>query len=133
MIVKVRNYLSGGYIMQIVGNTPNYGNYFLDAMENGGASSPGTEQFALNLAANTSPTVGASAVQVPSEEFAFGIVEPGYDTPNIFKYNSGDVVARSLSETGRTDYTISMIVNVASSTPSGRYSGDFAVVIIPAF
>lgn len=133
MGVKVRSYLSGGYIMQIIGNTPNYGNHFLHALDEGATAQPGVEQFGLNLVANSSPEVGEDPVQVPSDEFSYGKVEPGYDKSNIFKYNSGDVVARSIRDTGRTDYTVSMIINVANSTPSGRYSGDFAVMIIPAF
>ena len=56
-----------------------------------------------------------------------------YNIPNWFKYRSGETVARSLTDSGRTDYTVTMIVNISSSTPAGEYAGDFAAVVIPAF
>jgi hypothetical protein len=133
MTVKVRNYLSNGYVMQIVGDSPTYSGHALATPLAPTASAQGTEQFAINAVANTTPSVGASPVQVPSGDFSFGTVEPGYGTPNEFQYTNGDVVGRSLSETGRTDYTISMIINVAGSTPAGRYSGNFTAVVIPGY
>jgi hypothetical protein len=72
-------------------------------------------------------------VQIPANQSDFGVVARGYDIPNMFKYTSGDVVARSNQESGRTDYTVSMVVNISSSTPPGRYSSDFAAVVIPAY
>lgn len=133
MTVRIRNYLSDGYMLQIVGTPPKYGNHTLNTPSTPTASSPGTEQFAINAAANTSPNVGAGPVQVPSNQLSFGVVDDDYQTPNLFKYVSGDVVARSLSESGRTDYTISMIVNISNSTPAGHYTGDFSAVVIPVF
>jgi hypothetical protein len=70
---------------------------------------------------------------VPADTVTFGVVDEDYNTPNSFKFTSGDVVARSQAETGRTDYTISMIVNISNSTPAGHYSGDFSAVVIPDF
>jgi hypothetical protein len=132
-VVKVRNYLSGGYIMQVAGSAPKYAGHSLSTPSTPIASMPGTEQFAMNIVANTTPAVGANPVQVPSNGTSFGFAEPGYDTPNLFKYVNGDVIGRSLSETGETDYTISMIINVSSGTPSGRYYGDFSVVVAPVY
>lgn len=131
--VRIRNYLSNGYILQINGDPPKYGNHFLSTPSTPTAASPGTEQFALNLAANTSPNVGSAAVQVPSSETSFGTVEPAYATPNMFKYTPGETVARSIRESGRTDFTISMIVNVSNSTPAGRYAGDYAAIVVPTY
>lgn len=131
--VRVRNYLSGGYIMQVIGDPPKYGNHTLATPSTPAASSPGTEQFAINAVANTTPNVGAGPQQVPSDQTSFGEVVEGYLTANRFKYSSGDIVARSQSESGRTDYTISMIVNVSNATPAGHYSGDFSVVVVPVY
>lgn len=133
MVVKVRNYLSEGYILQITGDPPKYGDHFLSTPSSPTASTPGTEQFAINVAANTSPSVGTAPVQVPSDQTSFGFATPDYATPNLFKYSSGETVARSNSESGRTDYTISMIVNISNMTPAGRYSGDFSAVVIPVY
>jgi len=133
MIVRIRNYLSSGYVLQIVGDPPKYGDHKLKTPTSPTTSSPGTEQFAINAAVNTTPSIGAAPVQVPSLATSFGVVNPDYQTPNLFKYVSEDVVARSDKESGRTDYTISMIVNIANSTPAGNYGGDFSAVVIPVY
>lgn len=133
MLVQIRSYLSSGYTLQINGSPPKYGNHTLNTPTTPTASIMGTEQFALNAVANTIPSVGADPVQVPSSEFSFGIVEDDYDTPNLFKYVSGDVVARSTTASGQTDYTITTIVNVSNATPAGHYSGDFSAVVVPVY
>lgn len=133
MTVQIRNYLSDGYVLQIMGNAPKYGGHTLNAPSTPTQARAGTEQFGINAAANTTPEVGASPVQVPSTATSFGVVGDDYHTPNLFKYTSGDVVARSQSESGRTDYTISMIVNISNATPAGHYSGDFSAVVIPVY
>jgi len=131
--IKIRNYLSGGYILQIIGDSPKFEGHTLVTPETPTASKPGTEQFGMNIVANTTPGVGADPLQQPADKGIFGQAEPGYATTNMFKYVSGDVFARSVEDTGGTDYTISMIVNISSSTPSGHYSGDFSAVLIPAY
>ena len=133
MVVRVRSYLSNGYYMQISGEPPRFNGHTLATPSSPTASTPGVEQFAINLVANTVPGVGANPVQVPSSEFSFGELEPAYATANLFKYTNGEVVARSTTESGRTDYTVSMIVNISSATPAGNYNGDFSAVVVPEF
>lgn len=133
MEVQVRNYLSSGYILQITGDPPKYAGHALATPTTPTAATPGTEQFALNAADNSTPDIGAAPVQVPDGTFSFGTVEPDYSTPNRFKYISGDTIASSGKSSGRTDYTISMIVNVSNSTPAGHYQGDFSAVVIPTY
>jgi hypothetical protein len=132
-IVRVRSYLSNGYILQVFGNPPKYGGHTLSTPSTPSSSVPGTEQFGINAALNTTPSVGADAVQVPSNETSFGVVNDDYKIPNKFKYVNGGEVARSLTESGQTDYTISMIVNISNATPAGHYSGDFSVVVTPFY
>lgn len=132
-VVRIRNYLSNGYTLQIMGDPPQYGGHMLNTPSSPTAAAPGTEQFAINAADNTTPNIGTGPVQVPSGGFSFGYVTDDYDTPDIFKYTSGDVVGRSDSSSGRTDFTISMIVNISISTPSGRYTGDYSAVVIPVY
>lgn len=133
MIVKVRTYLSNGYFLQISGTPPKYGNHVLATPSTPTASVPGTEQFAINVVKNSTPNVGENPIKVPSGGSQIGEVEPGYNTPNLFKYVDGDVVARSETGSGRTDYTISMVVNIAKTTPAGHYSGDFSAIVVPEF
>lgn len=133
MTVQVRTYLSGGYTLQIVGDAPKYGTHELNTSSTAASSQPGTEQFGINLAKNTIPDVGAIPVQVPSDQTSFGEAETAYSVPNMFKYVNGDIVAKSLTESGRTDYTVSMIVNISNNTPAGHYIGEFSAVVTPIY
>lgn len=133
-IVKVRNNFEGGYSLQMMGDPPKAGNHTLATPDTPTASLMGTEQFAINLTANTVPEVGTLPVQrssVEGEQTIFGEPTTDYNTANLFKYESGDIIAESLLDAGRTDYTISMIINIANTTPSGHYSGDFALFVVP--
>lgn len=126
---SVRNYTSHGYVVQVVGNPPSTGSHTLTNMPAAAPSSQGTEQFGMNLVANTLPTAfGASPVQVPSTDFSYGNAATGYATANNYRYNSGDVIARATESSGRTDYTISYIANVSNSTPGGSYIGSQTLV-----
>lgn len=132
-IIKVKSYLSDGYILQLFGGAPRYEDYTLQALAAPTASTPGSEQFGINLVANTTPQIGADPVQVPSSEFSFGELAPDYAIADYFMYQDGDVVAWSDRESGQTDYTVSMIINVANSTPAGHFVADFSAIVIPAF
>lgn len=132
-IVKVRSYLSDGYTLQILGKAPTYDSHTLASLATPTSAEPGQEQFGINLVANSIPQIGADLVNVPSDEFSFGTVMPDYATPDQFMYQDGAVVAQSLSQSGQTDYTISMIINVAGSTPAGHFAGDYSAVVIPVF
>ena len=132
MKVKVRNYLSG-YIVQITGTPPHTYSHTIGGLSSPTSSQPGTEQFGINVVANTTPNVGADPLQVPSGTFSFGEAATGYDTANKFLYKSGDTVAHSTKASGETDFTITMLVNVSSTTPAGQYSSDFSAVVIPSY
>lgn len=133
MIVRVRSYMSDGYTLQVNGTPPRYDNHVLGTPLTPTASTPGTEQFAINVVANATPGVGANPVHVPADIFSFGEVMPDYAIPDLFKYQDGDMVASSEVESGRTDYTISMIVNISNATPAGHYSGDYSAIVVPRF
>ncbi len=133
MILKVRSHLAGGYIVQVTGNTPRYNDYYLAAPIEPTPSLVGTEQFGINLVANSEPQVGVNPVQLPSEQEIKGVVLPRYAVPNMFAYTNGDPVARMDSESSLVRYTISMIVNVSGTTPAGHFSGDFSTIVTPVF
>lgn len=132
-LVKVRSYLAGGYILQIVGDAPKFGAHTLNTPLVPTLSVPGQEQFGINLVDNSNPDVGSDPVQSPSDGVEFGKPSVNYQTPDMFMFISGDTVAYSEADSGRTDYTISMIVNISNATPAGHYFGDYAVVVVPAF
>lgn len=134
---SVKNYLSNGYVVKIYGNTPtNYsgaGTHSLTALNSPSTSSPGTEQFGINLVANTTPGIGANPSQDPDSSFSFGTAAAGYNTADNFKYVDEDIIAQSTQSSGETDFTISIIANVATSTPGGQYVTTLVVQAIATF
>jgi hypothetical protein len=131
---SVKTYLAGGYIVATASDPPRNGSDLLDPMSSAGPSSVGTEQFGINLAANTSPaTFGAAPSQVPDGTFSYGDADTDYATPNVFKYLKGDTIASSDRSSGQTDYTISYIFNVSNVTPGGTYSLRHVLVATSTF
>jgi hypothetical protein len=121
---SVLNYTSYGYVVTTYGQPPSSGSYVLAGMPITDASQVGTEQFGLNLRANTSPiTFGADAVQVPDSSFSNGGAAGGYSTANNFRYVEGETIASAAESSGQTDYTVSYIVNISTLTAGGNYTG----------
>lgn len=133
MVLNIRSHLAGGYTVQITGKAPSHEDYTLATPESPAVSVQGSEQFGLNVVANTSPAVGKDPIALPDESPIPGVVMPMYSMPNMFMYRDGDVVARTLSQSSEIRYTISMIVNVSGNTPARHYSGDYSAVVTPVF
>ena len=143
---RVSAYLSHGYSVQVVGPPPTYGGHTLAAMNNA-ASSIGTEQFGINLRANsvgtaTPSTFGADPAQdpdYPAQPFGFGAANDDtgsgqvYDVANQFRYASGDVIAKSAKSSSYTLYTISYIANITGLTPAGEYKTAQSLVATATF
>lgn len=126
----VRDYLSSGYIVQTVASPPSYATHTITPLASPTAATPGTEQFGMNLVANTSPAnFGAAPAQVPDASFGFGYASSGYNTANKFKYNQYDTIAQSDKSSGETDYTISYIMNISNTTPGGTYRFNQDLVV----
>jgi hypothetical protein len=82
----VRAYLASGYSVIINSDPPTYNTHQITPMPSQAAASPGTEQFGINLKANTSPTAfGADPSQAPDSSFGYGYAVAGYDTSNVYK------------------------------------------------
>lgn len=126
----VRSYLANGYVVTTVGQPPTQGaGEFLNPKTTQGASATGTEEFGINLKANTAPaTFGAEAQQIPDASFSFGYAAAGYNVANQYKYVEGEVIARADSSSGQTTYTISYIANIAPLTPAGLYTMNHVLV-----
>lgn len=130
---SVLNYTAYGYVVQIVGDPPSTGAHMLNAMSSNGAANPGAEQFGINLVDNATPNIGADPVQVPSSDFSFGEASTNYDTADSFRYVNGETIAEAPKSSGQTDYTISYIVDAATTTPGGTYSGDQSIVCVGTY
>lgn len=124
---SVINYTSWGYVVQIAGTALSNGSHTIPAMATNDTSQPGTEQFGINLVANTSPT--SFGANPDHGQFGFGSAATNYDTPNEFRFVSGETIASAPKSSGRTVYTISYIVNVNTLTPGGQYTGDQTIIV----
>lgn len=133
MKLHVRSHLAGGYTVQVTGSPPSYEGYTLAVPIAPIGSMQGSEQFALNVVANSSPEVGDDPMLMPEETAVPDVVLSKYSAANLFAYNDGDIIARTESESSQIRYTISMIVNVSGSTPAGHYAGDFSAIVTPVF
>jgi len=122
----VINYTSYGYIVQIAGNAPSNGSHTITPMGTTGSSVIGTEQFGINLVANTSPVSFGANPNLGS--YGFGAAAPNYATPNQFRYVSGETIATSTKSSGQVTYTISYLVNVGSLTPGGQYTSNQVLI-----
>lgn len=135
---QVTAYVDSGYTVQTVSQPPSYtsgsGSHTLTAMSLGG-SAVGTEQFGINLRANTSPaSFGTDPSPQPDSSFANGAAASGYNTPNQYKYNVGDTIAQTnTSGWGLTIYTISYIANISLITPAGNYSVTQDLVAVATY
>jgi hypothetical protein len=118
---NVIDYTSYGYIVQIIGTPPTNGSHTLAAMS-GSGSSIGTEQFGINLAANSIPSIGAA----PSG--GLGVASSGYNTSNSYTYSNGGTIASAPKSSAQTNFTISYIANTAPTTPTGSYSSSLTLV-----
>ena len=128
---SVTNYTSYGYVVQIIGDPPSNGANEIDAMTSTGPSQIGTEQFGINLVANSDPlTVGAN---VNNGLFGEGSVSVDYGTSNLYRYVSGETIAFAPKSSGKTTYTISYLVNVSSLTPGGQYNGGQTIVVVGTY
>jgi hypothetical protein len=139
----VRAYTDSGYTVQTVSQPPQTNTGItLAAKTSQGASTVGTEEFGINMVANTSPaSFGADPSLQPDSTFASGIAAPGYRTANQYKYNAGDTIActgsagtcGSVSGWGATTYTISYIANISSITRAGAYSMVHDLVVVATY
>ena len=124
---SVVNYTTYGYVVQIFGAPPTNKTHSIAPMSTLGSSLPGTDQFGINLVANTSPSSFGS--NPDNGQFGFGSVTSNYSNANQFYYQDGDIIAQATKDSGLTHYKISYLVNVASLTPGGTYSTPQTLVV----
>lgn len=130
-----------GYNITVAGPTLTSGSNTIAAMASATTGTRGTGQFGMNLAANTmttsTPAIGTAITPAANGTNLKGQALTGYDTPDTFKYVSGDSVANSAnSGAGPTDgqvYTASYIVNVSGSQPAGTYTTTLTYVCTATF
>lgn len=124
---SVMNYTSYGYVVQVVGPTPTNGAAAITGMSTTGGSFVGTSQFGINLVANTAPV--SVGVNPNNGSFGFGLASTNYNTPNQYRYVSGETIAQAPKSSGVTTYTITYLVNVPALTPGGQYTTNQTLIV----
>lgn len=128
---SVLNYTSYGYSVYIFGDPPKHDNHSIATMTTPYTSSPGFEQFGINLVANTSPqSIGANPDQ---GQFGFGVATDDYNDANQYRYSDGAMIASAPKSSGITNYTMSYLVNVSALTPGGQYSTNQTLIITGSY
>jgi hypothetical protein len=124
---SISNYTSYGYVVQIMGSAPTNGSHTITPMATTATSQAGTEQFGMNIVANTSPvSFGANP---NNGQFGFGAAAPNYGTSNRYRYVSGETIATAPKSSGETIYTLSYLINVGSLTPGGKYTSNQTLIV----
>lgn len=116
-----------GYVVTASGSTMTSGNNIIPAIAAPAPSQVGNSQFGINLRANSSPNVGTD----PSG--GSGVPTPDYNTPNLFKFAAGDVIAGHNYTSSLERYTVSYIVNVSPSQPVGVYNTTVTYTVTATF
>lgn len=132
---SVSNYTSYGYIVEIIGDSPTNGGHVIPGMSSTGPSTIGTEQFGINLVKN--PDFCGSGCDLGADpdhgQFGYGSAEANYNTPNQFRFVSGETIVSAPKSSGVTTYTISYIVNVQGLTPGGEYASHQSLICVATF
>lgn len=134
---SIKAYLAHGFVIVNAGDPPkttSVNPHTFATPSSPTASAVGTEQFGMNLRANTSPaTFGADPVQVPDSTFSFATAAAGYSTVNQYKYVKGDTIAQSTKSSGQTDFTTSYIFNINNVTQAGTYFFNHDMVAVATY
>lgn len=139
-----------GYIITVNGPTLTSGGNTIAGMPAQATSQIGIAQFGLNLALNTAAAAPGFPGTSPVDSRAIDSVSDGvnlngrattdYETPDSFKFVSGDIVADSnFNGVGNPDatdaqiYTVSYIANVPGSQPAGTYTSTLTYICTPTY
>ncbi len=116
-----------GYSVTMTGTTMTAGNNIIPSMS-GDISRPGTGQFGVNGRANSIPGVGG-------EPEGGGLTSPtaGYNRPNFFRFQDGDIVASSAGTDDYRKITMSYLVNTAAGQSPGRYVTTISYICLANF
>jgi len=116
-----------GYSITLAGETMTAGNNVIPAMT-GNPSSVGVSQFGINSRQNTIPSVGSDP-----EGPGLTNASSGYNSPNNYKFQSGDIIASSNNTDDYRKLTVSYLVNVNASQPPGRYVATISYICLANF
>jgi hypothetical protein len=117
-----------GYSVWADGTTMTAGNDTIPAITGSDVSRPGTSQFGLNLAANTSPGIGENASGPGA-----ATVSANYDVPDRYRFVPGEQLAAAPSVSDYRKFTVSYIINISKDQPPGLYASTMTYVGLANF
>lgn len=109
---------SGGFVITANGSPLSAGTNVINSLAAPTESTPGSNQFGINLVANTTPSVGSD----PEGIWTNATPSPSYGLPNRYKFVSGDIVAQSPNVSLMKKFTVSYIVNSSEDLRAGIYT-----------
>lgn len=119
---------AGGYSLTVNGTTLTSGSNTIAALATPTASTLNTPQFGINLVANTTPTVGTA-----TSGSGTGTAATGYNTTNLFKFVTGDIVASATAPTNSNVFTTSYIANINGIAAAGSYATQLTYIATANF
>jgi len=109
---------SGGFAITANGIPPAAGTSVIDPLPAPTDSTPGVNQFGINLVANTAPAIGNN----PEGDWSNALPTGDYAVPDKYTYVPGDVVASSPNVSLMEKFTVSYILNSSPTLRAGVYS-----------
>lgn len=109
---------SGGFAITVNGTPLAAGTNVIDAPATPTESTPGKNQFGINLVENSELNLGKN----PEGIWANAVPTTKYGQPNKFAYIPGDVIARSPDVSLMKKFTVSYIVNSSPDLRAGVYA-----------
>ena len=120
---------STGYSVTVNGGTLTSGANTITPLAAGAASTVGSKQFGLNLAAaNTTPAVGAAVSGTGTRTAAVN-----YATNNTFRFGTGEIIASATGPSNANTFTLGYIANIDGLTPAGAYTTTLTYVATANF
>ncbi len=119
---------TAGFVTYLNGTTMTSGSNVINALSSNQPSNPGTNQFGLNLRANTNPSAG-----VEPDGSGSSTATVNYNIPDSFRFVDGEALTSSAIPTDFRRFTATYIVNVINGQPAGVYSTTLTFTAIAAF
>lgn len=115
---------TAGFVITANGETMSSGTNAIRSLRQPTASQQGVNQFGINLVENSSPTVGKD----PEGEWANAVASDDYGQSNLYKFQSGDIVAYSPNVSLMKKFTVSYIVNSDPNLRAGVYTTTLSFI-----
>lgn len=109
---------TAGFSITVNGAPLSAGTNVIESLDDAAESTPGVNQFGINLVANSIPFVGSD----PEGTWTNAVPTSDYGTPDQYKFLPGDEIAYSPNVSLMKKFTVSYIINSREDIRPGIYS-----------